>query len=171
MIKKSSIGKDRAVKSAVLSQNKNINVISKSFEAASFFSEENSKRIKEIAEKYDLELVLLFGSRVKGKFLHKESDFDVAYLSNKKLDLMEEARLIMELMPVFKSDKVDLVNIKLAHPLLLKQIFSNHEIIFCRNLSVYFQYKIYAERKYTEAEPLFRLRRVLIKNFLKKHAG
>ncbi len=170
-MKKNPARKGGFLKSAAFSQNKNAKIISKPFKAASFFSEENSKRIKKIAEKYDLELVLLFGSRVKGKFLHKESDFDVAYLSDKKLNLMEEVRLMMAIMPIFKSDKVDLVNIKSAHPLLLKQIFSNHEIIFCRNLSVYFQYKIYAERKYIEAEPLFRLRRVLIENFLKKHAG
>lgn len=151
-------------------QNKNTKAISKPFDSASFVSGENSKKIKAIAEKYNLELLLLFGSRVIGKALHKESDFDIAYLSSRKLDLTEEARLITELMPIFKSDKIDLVNISMAHPLLLKQIFMNHKIIFCKNLSVYFQYKIYAERKYAEAKPLFQLRRVLIKNFLKKYA-
>lgn len=170
-MKKNPVKKGGALKSAAFSQNKNINIISKPFKAASFSNKENSKKIKEIAEKYNLELLLLFGSRVIGKALHKESDFDIAYLSSRKLDLTEEARFIIELMPIFKSDKVDLANISMAHPLLLKQIFANHKIIFCKNLSVYFQYKIYAERKYAEAKPLFQLRRVLIKNFLKKYAG
>lgn len=151
-------------------RNKSIKAVSEPFDLASFVNGENSKKIKAIAEKYDLELLLLFGSRVIGKTLHKESDFDVAYLSDKKLDLMEESRLILDIMKIFKSDKIDLANIGMAHPLLLKQIFMNHKIIFCKNLSVYFQYKIYAERKYVEAKPLFQLRRVLIKNFLKKHA-
>lgn len=170
MIKISPVRKGGVLKSAAFSQNKNINIIFKPFKAANFSNKENSEKIKEIAEKYDLELLLLFGSRVKGKTLHKESDFDVAYLSDKKLDLKEESRLIMDIMKIFKSDKIDLANIKMAHPLLMKEIFTNHKIIFCKNLSVYFQYKIYAERKYAEAKPLFQLRRVLIENFLKKHA-
>jgi len=138
-MKTGSVKKSGVSKTAVFSQNKKIKTIIKPFDAASFSSEENSQKIKAIADKYDLELLLLFGSRVNGKMLHKESDFDVAYLSDKKLDLMEESRLIIELMPIFKSDKIDLANVKMAHPLLLKQIFANHKIIFCRNLSVYFQ--------------------------------
>ncbi len=170
MIKRNSKRKSTALEQGVFSRNKSIKAISRPFDAASFSSGENSKKIKEIAEKYDLELLLLFGSRVKGKVLHRESDFDLAYLSGRKLDLTEESRLIIELMPVFKSDKIDLANIKMAHPLLMKEIFTNHKIIFCKNLSVYFHYKVYAERKYSEAKPLFQLRRVLIGNFLKKHA-
>ncbi|RJQ31015.1 nucleotidyltransferase domain-containing protein [Candidatus Parcubacteria bacterium] len=43
---------------------------------------EKREKIKNMAEKYGLKLVLLFGSRVKGK-VHEESDYDIAYLSDK----------------------------------------------------------------------------------------
>ena len=74
-------------------------------------------KIKELAGKYHLSLVLLFGSRATGK-IHARSDFDVAYLSEKPLDLMDEARMLCDLMPIFRSDKIDLVNLKKAPPLL-----------------------------------------------------
>ncbi len=136
-------------------------------------NKKDKEKLRKIAQKYRLRLLLLFGSRAskaKKKFLHKESDFDVAYLAERDLDLMEEAKLICDLMPVFKSENIDLANIKKAGPLLMRQIFKNHKILICKNLQVYYQYKIYAERKYDEADPLFQLQENLIKNFLKKHA-
>jgi predicted nucleotidyltransferase len=47
--------------------------------------------IARIAQKYSLELILLFGSQATGR-THGQSDFDVAYLSKQKLDLEEEAK-------------------------------------------------------------------------------
>ena len=68
-----------------------------------------------IAEENGLSLVLLFGSQATGK-THKESDIDVAYLSDKPLDLMAEARLIEDLRPIFRSNAVDIVDLKKAPP-------------------------------------------------------
>jgi len=131
----------------------------------------NFSTINKIAKKYDLDLILLFGSQLrKKKYLHQESDFDIAYLNRKDLNLADEAKLICDLMPIFKSERIDLVNLKRATPLLMKQIFENHKVLFCRNLKIYYQYKIYAERRYVEAKPLFQLTEELIKSFLKKHA-
>lgn len=128
------------------------------------------QKIKELAKKYNLELLLLFGSQVKdGKYLQKESDFDVAYLSTKNLDLMGEAKLICDLMPILKSEKVDLVNLKRAGPLLMQQVFEGHKILYCRDKELYHRYKIYAVRKYIEAKPLFDLQERAIKIFLEKH--
>jgi len=45
--------------------------------------DKKEKLMREIAQKYDLRLVLLFGSQVDGKQLHNESDFDVAYKQEK----------------------------------------------------------------------------------------
>lgn len=127
-------------------------------------------KIKELADKYNLSLVLIFGSQAKQKFLHKESDFDIAYLAEKYLDLMAEAKLVNDLMPIFESEKIDLTNLKRSGPLLMKQIFENHKIIFCRNLTQYYQYKIYSMKRYIEAKPIFELVDRQIKNFLKKYA-
>ena len=126
-------------------------------------------KIEKLAEKYGLCLILLFGSRATGK-THVRSDFDIAYLSKMPLDLMDEARLICDLMPVFRADKVDLVNLKKAPPLLRKQIFDRHLVLFCADKAQYFAYQMYALRGYTEAKPLFELRSLSIKKFLQTHA-
>lgn len=133
-----------------------------------FLKTKEKNLIKKIAQQYSLELLLLFGSKASGK-THKQSDFDIAYLSKRELNLMEEAQLICDLMPVFKSDKVDLANLKKASPVLMKQIFDNHIILFCRNPKVYALYQIYAMKKFIEAKPLFELRSKFINDFLKQH--
>jgi len=135
-------------------------------------SETQKYHIAKIAQKYSLELILLFGSRIRNKkFLHRESDFDVAYLSKRNLDLMEEAKLICDLMPIFKSDKVDLVNLKRSDPLLMKQVFDNHKVLFCQNPKIYLLYQIYAMKRFIEAKPLFDLTEESIKHFIKQHGG
>jgi len=132
---------------------------------------DDKEKIAKIAKKYGLELALLFGSRVRGKkYLHPESDFDVAYLAAKDLSLEEEAKLITDLMSVFGSEKVDLASVKRADPLLMKHIFEKHKILYCSDFAKYHQYQVYAERKFEEAAPLFELREYLFNKFLKKHA-
>lgn len=135
-----------------------------------FLSRKEKNLLKKIANKYSLELILLFGSQVKDKkYLHKESDFDIAYLNKKSLNLMEEAKLICDLMVFFKSNRVDLVNLKKASPLLMQQVFENHKVLFCKDFKKYLKYKIYSLRRYIEAKPLFELTEKSIKNFLKTH--
>lgn len=168
-MKKNTTRKGGVLKSAAFSQNKNINIISKPFKAASFSNKENSQKIKEIAEKYDLDLVLLFGSQSGGK-THFASDIDIAILAKKLILFDEELKIQYEFMKVFKTDNVDAVDIRKAGPLLMHQIFSKpHEILFCGDLQIYFRYKIYAERKYVEAKPIFDLTQYSIERFLQKH--
>jgi len=129
--------------------------------------DKEKNRINEIARKYSLKLLLLFGSRAS-KEHYESSDFDVAYLSERILDLEEELRMVMELYPFFKSENVDIVNLKNAPPLLMKLIFEKHEVLFCSDLRAYNLYKIYAVKRYIEAAPIFRLRDELINKYFSK---
>ncbi|HEX9722318.1 MAG TPA: nucleotidyltransferase domain-containing protein [Candidatus Paceibacterota bacterium] len=130
--------------------------------------EKQKSKLEKVAQKYQLELVLLFGSQVTGK-THKESDYDVAYLGQRKLSFEEQLRLDVDLMPVFGSDRVDIVDIRKANPLLLKQIFANHQILLCKDKKRYYLSKIYAAKKYREALPLFLLEELAVKRFIAKH--
>lgn len=127
-------------------------------------------RINTIAQNYGLELILLFGSRVKGR-IHKESDFDLAYVSGKKLDFEQEYHLNYEFTKVFKYDQVDTVDIKKASPLLLNQIFKDHQILFCLDIKTYHRYKIYSVKCYIEATPLFKLRNELVNRYFANNQG
>lgn len=125
--------------------------------------------VEKIAKTNGLSLILLFGSQTSGK-THRKSDVDIAYLSDKPVDLMTEARLITDFMPIFKSGRVDIVDLQKAPPLLMKLIFDNHKVLFCRDYGKYFAYLMYAKRKYYESTPLFVLRDEMLARFLKTHA-
>ncbi len=112
--------------------------------------------LKRIAQKYDLELVLLFGSRVKGK-THKESDYDVAYLSQRELD-SEEFSLFTELLPIIQpSDErlLNLVNIRKASPLLLYDITSHNQILYEKKPGIFSQLRATSFKQYVESKPLY----------------
>lgn len=128
-------------------------------------------QIKQLAEKYSLNLVILFGSQVKGK-THKESDYDVAYLSDKKLSFEDEGKIIIELAPIVGARDerlVNLSNIKKAGALLLKEIFDKHQVLFCADRNIYDSYKIFSVKNFIESRPLFDLRDYLIKKYFISH--
>lgn len=129
-------------------------------------------QIKELAEKYGLSLVMLFGSQVSGK-IHKESDYDVAYLSDKKLSFEDEGKIIIELAQIIGARDerlVNLSNIRQAGALLLKEIFDKHQVLFCADRNVYDSYRIFAIKNFIENRPLFDLRDYLIKKYFISHA-
>lgn len=129
---------------------------------------ENIKKSREIAEKYNLKLLLLFGSRIGDKkFLHKESDFDVAYFPKKDLNLAEESKLICDLTPIFKSEKIDLVNLKKASPFLFYSIFQNCQILYADDPLLFYYLRSYAFKKYIEARPLYQKRSERINELIK----
>ena len=120
----------------------------------SLCSGKERKLIKKIAQKYSLETLLLFGSRVSCK-THKESDFDIAYLSRRNLNLEDEAKLICDLMPIFKSERIDLANLKKAPPLLLFTITNDCRILYEKNPLIFSALRAYGFKKYIEAKPLY----------------
>ncbi len=118
----------------------------------------DKNKIAEIAKRYNLTLIVLFGSQVTG-FTHKESDVDLAYKSSKKLSFHDEVLLNTEFTEIVRNDKVSLVNLKTASPLLLKQIVTNAIVLFEESPHLFTELFIYALRVYEEAEPIFDLRR------------
>ena len=122
--------------------------------------------LKKIAQKYDLELILLFGSQVGGK-VHKVSDFDIAYLSKKELSMEEEIGLDCDLMPVFQSDKVDLTNLRKANPLLLKKISDTAMLIFGKQ-ETFIEFKLKAFKFFQDYLPYFKLEERGVLHYLKQ---
>jgi len=135
-------------------------------------AEKIKPQVKNLAEKYGLSLLMLFGSQVTGK-THKESDFDVAYLADKKLSFEDEGRIIIEIAKIIgvRDERlVNLCNIKESGALLLKEIFDRHQVLFCADRNVYDSYKIFSVKNFIESRPLFDLRDFLIKKYFASHA-
>ena len=115
-----------------------------------------------------LALLVLFGSQATG-FTHKESDVDVGYLSNKKFSFDDEAHFNADLIPVFKNMNISLVNLKMAPPLLLRQIVDNAVVLFERYPHIFVEIFLRAMRDYEEATPIFKLRETYLKRRIKEY--
>lgn len=112
------------------------------------------QRVEAVAKQYHLKLVLLFGSRSENR-IHKESDFDIAYLTEKPLDFESEYHLNYEFTNVFQTDRIDTVDLRKAPPLLLYAIFHSPQVLFQENDLIFPSYQVYAFKKYIEARPLY----------------
>ncbi len=120
-------------------------------------NKETKKQLKAITTAYRLELVVLFGSRVTGK-THKESDYDIGYISKKRLSLSEEGQLIQKLMPIIRVQderKINLVNLRKSTPLMLYAATSNSEVLFEKNETLFATVRAFAFKQYIETIPLF----------------
>jgi len=95
--------------------------------------EEYREKIREIAEKYQLKLVYLFGSRATGK-AGPQSDYDFAvYLDEEdfKKRFNVRLKLISEVSEIFKTDKVDICVLNDIESLELKyNIIKEGMVIF-----------------------------------------
>lgn len=121
------------------------------------FSDKQHNLLKDIANKYSLELLLLFGSRVTGR-IHKESDYDIGYISSQKLTLDTEGQLIIDLLPVFgviDERLINLVNIRKAPPLLLYAMTGQCQVLFERKPPAFAVLRALAFKKYIETQPLY----------------
>ena len=116
------------------------------------------QRIADLAQKYGFDLVVLFGSQATGR-THKESDVDVAYYSDIKLDFNQEVLINTDLTVIFKNDQVSLVNLKRASPLLAREVVVKGVVLYAKDSSLFSQLYARTLRMYEEARPLFELRR------------
>jgi uncharacterized protein len=125
------------------------------------------KKIKIIAKKYRIKMILVFGSFANGK-THKESDLDIGISIMKKLTLDQDLSLIRELSVVF-GQEVDLAVINHANPLLLHQIAMNSILIYGAK-SAFDAFKLYAFHRYNDYAPFFKLEAELNKKIIKQYA-
>ena len=122
--------------------------------------EKKEELIQNIARKYDLRLLFLFGSRVTGR-VHKESDFDFGYISNRVLSMMEEGQMIIDLMPIaeVRDERIiNLVSFKMAKPLLLYSATSNAQLLYEKENDYFDELKLRAFRMYVEIIPLLKIK-------------
>ncbi len=126
----------------------------------------NERKIKEIAEKHELKLLLLFGSQASGK-THPMSDFDFGYIGKKEMSYFEKGNLDIDLSRLAKKE-AEAVDLKNAGPLLLKEIVKNNQVIFEEN-GAYSDFFSRAVRIYFDAKPIFKLQELIYANTINKY--
>lgn len=119
-------------------------------------------KIKEVAKKHDISLLVLFGSQSTGK-THAQSDVDIAYLAKTSLEPAEEGRLITDLMSIVKTNKIDIVCLKGASPLLLQEVMTKGTLLYEADASLFNEFYLYALKRFQEAAPLFRIRSLFLR--------
>ena len=125
------------------------------------------KKFKKIADKYDLDLILAFGSQVKGE-RHSESDLDIAVLPKKnKFNLKKYSALVFDLEKFFSDQKVDLTFIDHADPLLLEKIKESAFLLYGQKRK-FEEFQIYAFNRFQDYQPFFKLEEKSVNKFIQE---
>jgi len=119
-----------------------------------------------VMKKMNIELVITFGSQVSGK-TNLKSDTDIGILRNKNLSLEERSQLTELLAKEYKlnEDKIDLVEIKNASPLLRFAISRGGKLLF-GNKELFNRFKILAWRQYLDTARLREVRKKILKKWV-----
>lgn len=115
---------------------------------------EIKERVAKIAEKYGLDLVVLFGSQATGK-VHKESDIDLAVLSRHSFN---EYQMSAELENVFHRSDIEMVDLSSASPTLMYCVVSDGVLLYEKEAEAFFIWKMYALQVWRDTEWLRNLR-------------
>ena len=128
--------------------------------------EEVSDRLQGLRERMpDLELVVLFGSTVKGR-RRAGSDVDVAVRCAGPADLDV---LHAVLAPAFVTDRLDLVDLHHASPILAMEVARSGRLLYESRPGMFRQFQSLASRRYCDTEKLRRAQRRAIHVFLEHH--
>ena len=131
-------------------------------------TKEQKEKIRKIAEKYHLKLVLLFGSFANGK--HREdSDLDIAVLGSREVFFNEQISLTNGLSLIFNKN-IDLSVLNMANPLLLFQA-SNNSILLYGSRKEFLKFKLYAFNVYNDYAPYFEMEKNLNKKIIRAYVN
>ena len=123
-------------------------------------------RIVDLADKYQLDLILMFGSRLTGN-IHPESDIDIAVYGRQIFSETEKIQLIYELCNIFHTDDIDLVDLRTASPFLKKEVLKNYNILLQRDAMLLYQLELANIYEMKELEILDRIRREQLEEFVR----
>jgi predicted nucleotidyltransferase len=113
----------------------------------------------------DLDLLVLFGSRATGRVTTR-SDVDLAIQCREPADL-EQWHVILA--PLVGSDRLDLVDLRRAGPLLAFEVARTGRPLFERQPGTFRAFQALAARRYADTRKLRDAQRRAIQVFLAQH--
>ena len=130
--------------------------------------------LKQLAEKYDIQIIYAFGSRAKealnlveGKIerLSKSvSDLDIGIKPERRLNIEEKVEIALALEDIFDVTKVDLVVIPEA-PIFLALEIVKGELLYTKDLTYEAEYQLYIMRQAAELIHYERIKQKMILGF------
>ena len=112
----------------------------------------------------DLELLIQFGSTVSGR-VHARSDVDLAVMCADAADLDSLYRLLA---PRLRTDRLDLVDLRRAGPLLAFEVARSGRLLFERRPGAFREFCSLASRRFCDTAKLRSARRRAIRVFLER---
>mgnify|MGYP003427455276 CR=1 FL=1 len=122
--------------------------------------------LQEIAKKYRLSLLILFGSAAKQQ-QHALGDIDLAFYRHSFMSHEEEQELWIDVMAALKREDIDLVNIYNNKSVLLRyQIFIHGQLIYEENPGLFSTMRWQAYIDFEDFKPFYKQKSELIDNRL-----
>ena len=127
--------------------------------------------VKEIKEKLTplfeeggLQLVLLFGSMASGK-THERSDIDLGFLFDEPQDILALTNRVIRLL---RSDRVDVVDLRHANPLLNFIAATKGELLYERSPGLFNSFYSLAFRRYIDTKKLRNAQEKFISSYVRE---
>lgn len=111
------------------------------------------RTLSAIRRKWDLNLIILFGSRAKNR-ARADSDWDIAVRSSKRLSFNQLLRLAVALDGVVRGE-AEVVDVRAASPLLLASIAQHGQLWFEKKRGDFAQFRVSAFNQYLDFKPAF----------------
>lgn len=131
---------------------------------------ENTDKIKEktreVAIKYSLSFVVLFGSQATGR-IHKKSDIDIAVIRKQPISFDERLKIIGDFSDIFEREDVEVVDLAPASPTLMYAVVRDGKLLYEKNENDFLNWKLYAIKIWMETAWLRELSRKSLLNWAK----
>ncbi len=131
-------------------------------------TEFNIEKIKDMVaplfNEKGLQLILLFGSVASGKE-YRESDIDLGFLFDKPVDILALTNRVIQLL---KTDRVDVVDLSRASPLLKYSAIRTGKALFEQTPGLFNIFQSLTFRIYVDAKKLRDAQERAIHNFLEE---
>jgi predicted nucleotidyltransferase len=115
----------------------------------------------------DIDLVILFGSGAGG-MTRADSDLDLAVKGRQPFDLVSLTNTITQLL---HTDAVDVVDLRRASPLLMREVVQGGRLLYERTPGCYAAFCSLAHRRYVDTAKLRVAQRETIRHFLQNRGA
>jgi len=98
-----------------------------------------TKRIGQIAKKYDFIYVIIYGSLVEGRYVEGESDIDIAIkIKNAPRGGKNIFKLLANLVSDIGIDNIDIIILNNCDPIIRFEVLINGVLIYCIDEEEYY---------------------------------
>lgn len=123
-------------------------------------------RLNQLAQKFGLDLIVLFGSYARGQ-THRESDCDVAvHAVSREHDWQWEIDLIRELVFALDCDNLDVTLTHNASPLLMYEIARDGIPLYEAHEGLFEDFQIYAAKRHADSYKIYRIQQLYLEDRL-----